>query len=151
MAQIGRKIYYDKATGNKLVDTGESEGLVVETTVQQDFEAYTELSERNPETVGVIQLAYGELSEDFTANNGVRVNLETGKLDFSYPDSNEPEAPPIYQKPLSSKVDNLELENAMLQMSMMEMTMYAATQDERLQGQEQAILELSMIVAGGGL
>lgn len=49
-----------------------------------------------------------------------------------------------------SEVEILQQENAMLQMSMMEMTMYAATQDERLQGQEQAILELSMIVAGGG-
>ncbi|WP_144511620.1 hypothetical protein [Bacillus sp. FJAT-22090] len=48
-----------------------------------------------------------------------------------------------------SDIEVLQQENAMLQMSVMEMTMYAASQDERLQGQEQAILELSMIVAGG--
>lgn len=59
---------------------------------------------------------------------------------------------PVVPEPLiPSEADELRAENAMLQMSMMEMTMYAATQDERLQGQEQAILELSMIVAGGGM
>lgn len=149
--QIGRKIYYEKSTGNKIVDTGERQGAVVETTVQQDFESYSELSERNPESVDLIVLEFGELSEDFATSNGVRVNIETGKLEFSYPDPNEPEAPPVFQEPLSSKVVNLELENAMLQMSMMEMTMYAASQDERLQTQENAVMELSMIVAGGGL
>ena len=62
-------------------------------------------------------------------------------------DENLPQEP-MPQPP--TDIELLQHENAMLQMSMMEMTMYAATQDARLQGQEQAILELSMIVAGGG-
>ena len=33
--QIGRRIYYDKTTGNVILDTGEREGHVVPTTVEQ--------------------------------------------------------------------------------------------------------------------
>ena len=70
------------------------------------------------------------------------------KASQKFKDENPP-AVPEPQQP--TEIELLQQENAMLQMSMMEITMYAATQDERLQGQEQAILELSMIVAGGGL
>lgn len=63
--RIGRKIYYDKATGNVLVDTGERSGNVVETTIVQDFAVYVALVERVPETVGVLQLQYGEHAENF--------------------------------------------------------------------------------------
>ncbi|MFD2171435.1 hypothetical protein [Tumebacillus lipolyticus] len=63
--QIGRKIYYDKAIGNVLVDTGERSGNVVETTIEQDFAAYFALAERVPETVGMLQLQYGEHADNF--------------------------------------------------------------------------------------
>lgn len=72
--------------------------------------------------------------------------IQNGKITFG-----EDRNPVVPEPIIPSEADELRAENAMLQMSMMEMTMYAATQDERLQGQEQAILELSMIVAGGGL
>lgn len=65
-----------------------------------------------------------------------------------YWDENPP-AVPEPQPP--TEIEILQQENAMLQMSMMEMTMYAASQDERLQTQENAVMELSMIIAGGGL
>ncbi|TCJ01482.1 hypothetical protein [Cytobacillus praedii] len=51
---------------------------------------------------------------------------------------------------LKEESEALKKENAMLQMSVMELSTYSALQDERLQGQEQAILELSMLVGGGG-
>ncbi|ASS76490.1 hypothetical protein CIG75_17010 [Tumebacillus algifaecis] len=63
--QIGRKIYYDKATGNVLVDTGERSGDVVETTIEQDFSSYVALAERVPATVGVLELPFGEFAENF--------------------------------------------------------------------------------------
>ncbi|MEK5640539.1 MULTISPECIES: hypothetical protein [Paenibacillus] len=59
MNQIGRKIYFDKETGNVLLDTQEHVGFVVETTEEQDYESYLALKGRNPETVGVIKLEYG--------------------------------------------------------------------------------------------
>lgn len=63
--QIGRKIYYEKSTGNVLQDCGEREGSVVETTAEQDFESYIALSQRVPDTVGVVQLEFGKDREKF--------------------------------------------------------------------------------------
>ncbi|KQL37117.1 hypothetical protein [Psychrobacillus sp. FJAT-21963] len=147
--QIGRRIYYDASTGNLILDTGEKEGSVVPTTIEQDYESYTALKDRVPSLLGVIELEFGEFAQDFMESNGVRVNLVTKGLEFSYPDPSEPEAPPIYQAPLSKSVSLLEQENAMLQMSVMELSSYAASQDERLQVQENAVMELSMLIAGG--
>ena len=84
MKQIGRRIYYDKATGNVLLDTGEmqgSDGALKETTVDQDFESYTVLSERNADTVGVIQLEYGDLSDKFSTCTGYYVDITKSPID----------------------------------------------------------------------
>lgn len=63
-------------------------------------------------------------------------------------DENPSEPEPL---PEPTEIELLQQENAMLQMGMMEMTMYAAMQDERLQTQENAVMELSMLIAGGGM
>lgn len=106
MNQIGRKIYYDKATGNVILDTGEMVGFVTPTTIDQDFETYQALKERVRDTVGVIQLEFGQYAEDFAQCNGYRVNPQTLELEFSYRDPNatEPQEP-VYQKPLSEKLE----------------------------------------------
>lgn len=114
MNLIGRKIYYDKATGNVIVDTKEHSGFVIKTTKEQDFETYVQLSERNPETVGLLELEYGQYAEDFAEANGYRVNPETLELEFSYPDPNDPEQPPVFQRPLSVEVEELRQENILL-------------------------------------
>jgi hypothetical protein len=110
--RIGRKIYYDKATGNVIVDTGEKTGAVIETTVDQDFETYQALKERVRDTVGVIQLEFGAYAQDFAQCNGYRVNPETLELEFSYPDPNatDPQEP-VYQKPLTEQIEELRQEN----------------------------------------
>lgn len=104
--QIGRRIYFDLITGNVAQDTGERSGSVVETTVEQDFEAYVALSERVPERIGCLQLEYGEYAQDFTECNGYRVDVsgETPSLLFSYPNPEVPEAQPVFQRPLSEQV-----------------------------------------------
>ena len=101
--QIGRRIYYDKITGNVIVDTGERQGHVVQRTLEQDIQTYNALSERNAETFGVLELEYGQYAQDFAESNGYRVNPETKELEFSYPDPNEPEVEQPYQAPLSEK------------------------------------------------
>ncbi|WP_217596567.1 hypothetical protein [Cohnella sp. GbtcB17] len=113
MLQIGRRIYYDKATGNIVVNTGERTGHVVETTIGQDFKAYLALKERDPETVGMLQLEYGEFAEDFMAANGYRVDIssEQPSLLFSYPDPENPQDSPVYQTPLSAQVAALQAES----------------------------------------
>jgi hypothetical protein len=110
--RIGRKIYYDKATGNVILDTGEKMGAVIETTVDQDFETYQVLKERVRDTVGVIQLEFGQYAQDFAQCNGYRVNPETLEIEFSYPDPNatEPQEP-VYQKPLTEQIEELRQEN----------------------------------------
>lgn len=116
---IGRKIYYEKLTGNIILDTGERQGSVVETTTEQDFQTYTALAERVSETVGVIQLEYGQYAQDFMSCNGYRVNPDTLQLEFSYPDPSQPEPQePVYQAPLSEKVKEQEQRIADLEMAM---------------------------------
>lgn len=78
--EIGRKIYYDKFTGNVLQDSGERSGNVIETTIEQDFQIYVSLQERVPSTVGCVQLSYGQEKEKFIAGYGYRVDVETEEL-----------------------------------------------------------------------
>ena len=105
---IGRKVYYDILTGMVLVDTGEKFGHVRETTMEEDFKTYKALSERNPETIGMIQLEYGQYAQDFRECNGYRINPETRQIEFSYPDPSQPEPQdPVYQKPLSEEIADL--------------------------------------------
>jgi hypothetical protein len=108
--KIGKRVYYDKVTGNVLVDTGECFGDVVETTQEQDFIVYHMLAERVPETVGMLQLEYGQYAQDFAECSGYRINPENGELEFSYPDPNaeqgEP-ADPVYQMPLTEQIATL--------------------------------------------
>lgn len=140
--QIGKRIFYELATGSIIVDTGERQGAVVPTTVEQDIMAFKVLSIRNRDTFGVLELEYGQYAQDFAESNGYRVNPETKTLEFSYPDPNEPTVEQPYQAPLSEQVKNLEA-------TILEMTAYSATQDERLVMQEQALLELTTTIAGG--
>lgn len=107
--QIGRKIFYDIGTGNVIVDTGERQGSVIPTTIEQDIQAYKALSERNRENFDLIELEYGQYVQDFAECNGYRVNPTTKTLEFSYPDPNLPpdEQDIIYQTPLSEEVKEL--------------------------------------------
>ena len=108
MGAIGRKLYYNKFTGEVLVDTGERSGAVRETTTEEDLRTYKVLSERNPETIGMIQLEYGQYRQDFLKCNGYRVNPSTQEIEFSYPNPNEPEPQePTYQKPLTEEIADI--------------------------------------------
>lgn len=109
--EIGRKIYYDKSNGNVIFDSGESVGAVTPLTVEQDILTYTALSERNRDSFDVLELEYGQYAQDFAECSGYRVNPQTKELEFSYPDPNEPEAPPVYEKPLSEQLKELKAEN----------------------------------------
>ncbi|NQX68075.1 hypothetical protein HQN90_18280 [Paenibacillus alba] len=79
MIQIGRKIYFEKATGNVLVDTGERSGDVIQTTLEQDFASYTVLNGRVPESVGCTQLEYGQYANEFMQYL-LRINPTTKEL-----------------------------------------------------------------------
>lgn len=114
MKKIGRRIYYDKETGNVLVNTGQRQGYVKETRPEEDMNTFTVLAGRERDSYSYIELDYGQLDADFAASNGYRVNPDTKELEFSYPDSDdegdEPEEDD-FRKPLSEEVDELKEEN----------------------------------------
>lgn len=116
MLNIGRRIYFEKITGNIIIDTGERRGTVIPSTIEQDISTYKALTEKVKDSFDVIELEYGQYAQDFAECNGYRVNLETRELEFSYPDPNagEPQEP-VYQKPLSEEVTSLKGEVATIQ------------------------------------
>lgn len=117
---IGRKVYYEKTTGNIILITSEMSGDVIPSTREQDFNSYGALSGRDPETVGLIELEYGQYAEEFTKAAGYRVNPDSRSLEFSYPDANSPEEPPVYQAPLTEQVAQLQAETAALNLAIID-------------------------------
>lgn len=127
MRKVGRKVYYDNLSGEVIVDTGQRSGDVRETTQEEDFSTYKSLNERIPETVGMLQLEYGQYAQDFAECNGYRVNLETLELEFSYPDPNNPEPEvPVYQKPLSAEIAELKQSDSENKQAIADLTMTLA-------------------------
>lgn len=113
--RTGKRIYFEINTGNVIVDTGEYQGFVLPTTVDQDIFNFKTLSERNRETFDYIELEFGQYAQDFAECNGYRVNPETKTLEFSYPDPNETElTEPVYRKPLTEEVQELQNKNLIL-------------------------------------
>ncbi|AYB39905.1 hypothetical protein [Brevibacillus laterosporus] len=80
MQTIGQKIYFDKVTGNILVDTGELAGAVRETTLEEDFQTYVVLSERVKTSIGCIQLEYGQFTDNFSKGYAYHINAETNEI-----------------------------------------------------------------------
>ncbi|SMF72372.1 hypothetical protein SAMN05661091_0862 [Paenibacillus uliginis N3/975] len=112
---IGRRLYYLKATGEVIQDTGERTGWVVETTVEQDFETYRSLRERVPETVGMIQLEYGAYAADRAEGGSItRIDMDTMEPMFTYRDPIDPGTPQEPGPALSEQLTTLKTENESL-------------------------------------
>ena len=82
--QIGTKIYYCLMTGNVIKIIGDMQGCVRETTFDEDIEIYTELKERDKETIGILQFEYGEYFKLSQNSTGVMVDTKTKELIFTY-------------------------------------------------------------------
>ncbi len=78
--QIGRKIYFDKSTGNVLLDCGEREGGVIETNKEDDFSVFPQLIGKDSSTSDFIQLAHGERSSEFLKMGSMHVDPTTKAL-----------------------------------------------------------------------
>lgn len=112
--QIGTKIYYCLLTGNVIKIIGDIQGYVKETSFDEDIEIYTELKERDRETIGLLQFEYGEYPKLSKNSTGVMVNLETKELIFSYEELPTPPQEPTEIELMQEKISILEAENESL-------------------------------------
>ena len=94
MKQLGTKIYYCLLTGNVIKIISDMQGYVRETSFDEDIEIYTELKERDINTIELLTFNYGEYPKLSQNASGVMVDLETKELIFSYE-----ELPQILQEP----------------------------------------------------
>ena len=112
--QIGTKIYYCLLSGNVIKIIGDMQGYVKETTLDDDIEIYTELKERDRDSIGLLQFKYGEYPKLSQGAIGVMVDLETKELIFSYEELPTPPQEPTEIEIMQEKISILEAENETL-------------------------------------
>lgn len=100
------RLYFDKVSG----DVFFVNNMYTTTTKERDLEVFPILSERNIEAYDYIDVSQNQYSQDFAESNDYRVNVETKTLEFSYPDPNNPDAEPVFVKPLTEQIKSLEFQ-----------------------------------------
>ncbi|MCG7386865.1 hypothetical protein [Paenibacillus sp. ACRRY] len=130
---LKRRIYFEKDTGIVVQMTGGffDSGYEIQPTIDRDFEVYVRLAERVRNTLDVVELP-NDYEQDFE-NGGlvIKVDIETRKPLFTYPDPQEPETPTSPQPALSTKVATLESETTATQAAL------ASTFEALIQSQEE--------------
>ena len=132
-----RRIFYDRTTGERIQEIGRNGDFILPT-VEQDIETFSSLSERNRDTFDVIDLEFNQYIQDFTEATGYRVNPDTKELEFSYSDPNEPEAPPVFVKPLTEQITELKVEQ-------LKMSKVVANNGQLQQDLIELLMEMGMI------
>ena len=119
MKEIGTKIYYLKSNGNIIIESGDAMGCVVETSFDEDYNNYTDLSKYAKDSIGCLKLEYGELGKllaDHKANSfKVDVSSSPHKLVFEWIDydTGEPAEPPkTMEELIKEESDKVRLEYA---------------------------------------
>lgn len=129
MQKVGRRFYYDKVTGEIIYERPEQIYLTErhEITVEQDMTSILVLKQRVPGTFEVLELEYGDYGADFAEAQLKGIDPETKELRFEYPNPETPSEPTTPAVPLSKQLEDVR--NSM----------------------DSAILELSMLIAMGGM
>lgn len=119
MKQIGSKIYYLISNGNVILESGDMIGCVVETSFDEDYNNYTDLSKYAKDSIGCLKLEYGELGkllEEHKANSfKVDISSQPHKLVFEWIDydTGEPAKPPkTMEELIKEESDKVRLEYA---------------------------------------
>ena len=119
MKKIGTKIYYLKSNGNIIIESGDMMGCVVETSFDEDYNNYTDLSKYAKDSIGCLKLEYGELGkllEEHKANSfKVDISSQPHKLVFEWIDydTGEPAKPPkTMEELIKEESDKVRLEYA---------------------------------------
>ena len=105
--QLGTKVYYCKNSGDVILIIGDRRGFVSETNFDEDYNIYIALNERNKNTIGLIEFEYGEYFKLSKGSTGVKVDLETNKLIFTYDTLPEDPKEPTEIEKLNLKIDEL--------------------------------------------
>lgn len=120
MLKLGTKIYYLISNGNVILDTGDMMGCVVETSIDEDYNNYTDLNKYAKDSIGCLKLEYGELGkllEEHKANSfKVDVSSQPHKLVFEWIDydTGKPAEPPkTMEELIKEEADKVRLEYAM--------------------------------------
>jgi hypothetical protein len=121
--QLGTKIYYCLLTGNVIKIIGDMQGYVKETTFNEDIEIYTELKERDRDSIGLLQFNYGEYPKLSKNSTGVMVDLETKELIFSYDELPQEPIEPTEIEVMQNRINQLEEEINKLQYSINELNL----------------------------
>ena len=140
--KIGKRIFYDNRNGEVLAIVGERSGHVRPTTVEEDIESFPALIERNRETLDYLDLEYGQYKEDFERATSIAVDLDTKEVVFNFEGIDEE---PIYQEPLTEKVERLEKE------SLITMAALADKHEEtlRLKQMNEELMQMNLIALEG--
>lgn len=104
---IGRRIYFLKIDGRVVLNTGEAEGGVNPTTVEQDWEIYSELKKYTKESVDCIELEYGEFRTEFGECTSYKIDVNNKNIIFDYTPIPKPNMPPATPT-LMERVEKLE-------------------------------------------
>lgn len=139
--KIGRKLYYDKQTGQAILLTEEQNSqFAVESTKEQDFARYRELMGRNPESVEVLQLAYGQYRGDFEKATSFRVNPQTKTVEFELPEAFQSHEATIQELRIAKAT--LEVENSQLKTEVEGLKTKNAKLEEDITNAQVAIAEI---------
>ena len=80
--EVGRKIYYNKVTGDIIWDKGEMQDGVRETTFEEDKEYFPlDILE---EEIDFIQLQFGELRQEFKTYKSCKVDVTSKTMIFEF-------------------------------------------------------------------
>ena len=140
MKQIGTKIYYCLLKGNVIKIIGDMQGCVTETTFDEDIEIYTELKERDKNSIGLLTFEYGEYPKLSQGATGVMVDLETKELIFSYEELPILPAEPTEIEIIQDKISILEAENA-------DLLLDSAIKDSKISTLENDLADLTLEIA----
>ena len=156
---VGKRIYYLKVDGRVVLDTGEAEGWVNPTTVEQDWEIYSELKKYTKESVDYIELQFGEFKTEFAEMTSYKIDIATRKPIFDYtpvpPIPDAPRKPTIHermdtQENTNNEQDELIISNAANIAIMLEATgantiSTLAIEEDRVLEEEKVVDEKSVL------
>ena len=125
--QLGTKVYYCLLTGNVIQVIGDMQGYVKETTLDEDIEIYTELKERDKNSIGLLTFKYGEYPKLSQGATGVMIDLETKELIFSYDELPQEPIEPTEIEIMQNEIKALKEELTQIQTSIASLTSLITT------------------------